>query len=254
MAEELQPFTSAGKQYLASLTAWLQDVRLVSEAVTRLSSDYEQQGKVAFSSESWPKQKAAQHSLKPFTIKPVELAQRMDGLLKTTWSTQFVFLESLWEEYLQELITELRHKDASVFEPFCEREFMAEVVRDVLVDHVVTIDDIKDEVATRFATGITRDSWHAQWKQLCRLEIGLSDKDSKHQWFSHLDEYFEMRNCIVHRRAKVSSLLRKKSKYYADKDVVDIWPPHLDHYRHQFIACLLHIENCIRGRFGKNTV
>jgi hypothetical protein len=32
--------------------------------------------------------------------------------------------------------------------------------------------------------------------------------------------------------------------------VIEIWPPHLDHYRHQFIACLLHMENKIGSRFG----
>lgn len=47
MAEK--PFTKAGATYLEALTNWLQDTRLMSEAVYRLFKDYEHDGKIAFS-------------------------------------------------------------------------------------------------------------------------------------------------------------------------------------------------------------
>lgn len=174
----------------------------------------------------------------------------MHDLLKTLWATRFVFLETLWEEYLEELVKELRHSDAAIFEPFCERDFMADIVRDVLTNRLDTVEVIKDEVAARFATGITRQSWEQQWNQLARLKVGLSKADHEEPWFKCLDEYFEMRNCIIHRQGQVSPLLRQKSAWYktADRDGVEIWPPQLDFYRHQFIACLMHMEGKIKAK------
>jgi len=243
--------TDAGKRFRDDLTAWLQDTRLMSEAVHRLFGDYEKDGTVRFDRRSWPKPRKSD-KLGDFRIKPVQLGLRMDALLKNLWSTRFVFLEALWEEYLQDLVKELRHKDASIFEPFCEREFMADVVRDVLVDRVASVDEIKDEVAARFATGITRRPWSDQWKQLRKLQIGLSEDDQHLEWFSELDVYFEMRNCVIHRQGRVSALLLSKSQYFRDNDIetIEIWPPHLDHYRHQFLSCLWHIEEKIGAKFA----
>lgn len=244
------PVTKAGKAYSEALTEWLQDTRLMSEAVYRLSKDYEARGNVHFDSQSWPKRRVTD-DLPPFQIKPIPLGQRMQELLTNLWRDRFVFLESLWEEYLQDLVTELRHKDAKLFEPFCEREFMADIVRDVLTDKMATVDEIKSEAAARFAAGLTRLPFEQQWKQLLRLEIGLSDKDKEMHWFGHLDCYFEMRNCIIHRQSRVSPLLHKKTAYYKERDLdtVDVWPPHLDFYRHQFIACLLFLEGKISAKF-----
>jgi hypothetical protein len=221
----------------------------MSEAILRLSNDYQNDGTVRFNTDSWPKPKAQQLPLSDFSMKPVVLAQRMDTLLKSLWATRFVFLETLWEEYLQELVQELRHQDAMIFEPFCQRDFMAEVVRSVLTGGIGSIDEVKNEIATRFATGITRESWDIQWKQLGRLQIGITDKDATLPWFDKLATYFEMRNCIVHLQGRVSQSLRKRDSFYDDKNQVDVWPPHLDFFRHQFIACLLHIEGKIEARF-----
>jgi hypothetical protein len=245
------PVTEAGKAYLEALTAWLQDTRLMSEAVFRLKADFEKEGRVPFDVKSWPKRKTSDE-LTPFQIKPVALAQRMDSLLANVWRNRFVFLETLWEEYLETLVTELRHKDAKLFEPFCERDFVADIVREVLTDRLNSIDEIKDEVASRFAAGLTRRPWEEQWKQLSRLEVGLSEKDNQLAWFSQLDVYFEMRNCIIHRQCRISPALRRKDAYYSDpaREFLEIWPPHLDHHRHQFIDCLLHIEGKIAARYG----
>jgi hypothetical protein len=249
------PFTTAGQEYLAALTEWLQDTRLMSEAVYRLYNDYNKTSKVVFSPASWPKPPKKQEGLPPlkeFTMSPTTLSERTAELLKNLWSTRFVFLETLWEEYLEELVKELRHKDTKLFEPFCEKEFMAEIVRDVITERLVSVEEIKDEVATRFAAGLTRQPWEEQWKQLRRLNIGLSEKGDGLAWFSKLDLYFEMRNCIIHRHGKVSPALKRKDAYVAAKgmDSLELWPNHLDFYRHQFIDCLLHIEERIRAKYS----
>lgn len=246
-----KPYTKTGQAFLDSLTAWLQDTRLVSEAVFRLNSDYQHKGTITFVNESWPKGKSG-YELKEFKIDPVPLGKRMHELLETTWSAQFVFLESLWEEYLQELVKELRLKDAKIFEPFCEKDFMANIVREALSDNLTSIDEIKDEAATRFAAGLTRQPWDEQWKQLQRLEIGLSPENQQLQWYKDLDVYFEVRNCIIHRKGKVSPLLNKKTDFYKKNGLTDIsiWPPQLDYYRHQFIQCLFFIEEKIEAKFA----
>ncbi len=247
-------YTVAGKRYLSALTEWLQDTRLMSEAVNRLCDDYHKTGSIVFSPLSWPKPPKKREGLPPltgFTIDAAHLRERATDLLKNLWSTRFVFLETLWEEYLEELVKELRHKDAKLFEPFCEKEFMADIVRDVITNRLVSVEEIKDEVAARFAAGLTRQAWEDQWKQLRRLEIGLSEKDRSFDWFSRLDIYFEMRNCIIHRRGKVSPALRRKDSYLAEKgsDLVNVGPSHLDFYRSQFMNCLKHIEERIRARY-----
>jgi hypothetical protein len=213
----------------------------MSEAVFRLYADFNKSKDVIFSPASWPKpdkKQAGVPSLNEFKIVPVTLGERVKGLLKNLWSTRFVFLETLWEQYLEELVKELRHKDTKLFEPFCEKQFMADIVRDVITDRLASFDEIKDEVAARFAAGLTRQPWEDQWKQLRRLEIGLNEKDEGLAWFSELDIYFEVRNCIIHRRGKISPALKKKSGYWSDKAQIDLWPAHLDFYRHQFIALL----------------
>lgn len=198
-----------------------------------------------------PKPQKGEPSLQAFEIKPVPLAQRIDGLLKALWRSRFIFLETLWEEYLQDLVLELRHKDASVFEPFCEQKFMAGVVRDVLSGKLESIDEIKDESAARFAAGITRQSWSEQWGQLSRLEIGLTKDDSSLIWFKDIDVYFEMRNCVIHRQGRVSSLLHQKTDYYKKKEAqeIEIWPQHLDFYRRRFVDCVGYIEGKIEAKF-----
>lgn len=247
-----KPFTESGKKYLDNLTAWFQDTRLMSEAIFRLYGNFQKDGTIRFDEKSWPKGNKQKLTLSNFSITPVVLSQRMDGLLKNLWATRFVFLESLWEEYLQELVQELRHQDASIFEPFCERDYMAEVIRNVLTGNITSIDDVKDEIATRFATRITRGSWNDQWKQLRRLQIGLSDKDVSEAWYNKLAAYFEMRNCIIHLRGRISQTLHKVEPYYEKKDRLEVWPPQLDFYRHQFIDCLMHIESKIETNHKVN--
>jgi hypothetical protein len=249
---EINQFTEAGTKFNASLTAWLQDTRLMSEAVFQLEESYKKTGTVSFAEKSWPKSKKGDFELPKFEIKPIPLAHRMDVLLQTLWRSQFVFLEAMWEEYLQDLVLELRHKDASIFEPFCEQQFMAGIVREVLSGQLNSVEEIKDEAAARFAAGITRKPWKEQWQQLVRLEVGLPKDGDGLLWFPQLDTYFEMRNCLIHRQGRVSSLLNQKTDYYTKsaKEVIDIWPQHLDFYRSQFINCLKFIEGKIAQKYA----
>src|SRR2546422_672216 len=110
--------TQAGTAYREALTVWLQETRLMSEAIFRLYDDYQRDGHIHFAQGSWPKRGSKSDQVKEFVISPPQLGLRMYVLLKRLWSTRFVFLESMWEEYLQELVKELRHQDASIFEPF----------------------------------------------------------------------------------------------------------------------------------------
>ena len=248
-------FTEAGKAFGNSMTEWLQDTRLLSEAVHRLYSHHRETGDVDFSDASWPKPKKTDRPLNKFKINPGPLALRMENLLKSLWSSQFIFLETLWEEYLQALVLELRHKDASIFEPFCEQKFMAGIVRDVLSGELNHIDEIKDEAAARFAAGITRQPWKDQWAQLTRLEVGLTKNDERLPWFKDLDEYFEMRNCIIHRNTRVSQLLKEKSEYFNSKNIeyIMIFPQHLDYHRGKFLECVAHIETKIEAKHKATT-
>ncbi len=223
----------------------------MSEAVYRLIQSYNSEDKFQFASESWPKPKSGEPKLSEFNILPKVLPKRIDQLLGRLWSSQFIFLESLWEEYLQNLLLELRHKDARIFEPFCDKEFMAGIVRSVLADELQSTDDIKDEAAARFAAGITRLQWSEQWAQLTRLNIGLSKTQETLAWFRGLDIFFEMRNCIVHRQGRVSTLLNQKTDFYQNRGFTEVLisPSHLDHYRWLFIECLILIESKIEKKY-----
>jgi hypothetical protein len=248
----LETYTEAGERYRQSLTEWLQDTRLMSEAIFQLYQSYKNEGKVNFNPSSWPKRGRENTEAIDFQISPVDLGIRMSGLLKDLWANRFIFLETLWEEYLQQLVLELRLKDASIFSPFCEQSFMAEVIQDVLLDKLQSIDEVKDEVAARFAAGITRKSWDKQWDQLKRLEIGLTNSEKTESWWTDLDIYFEVRNCIIHRQGSVSPLLNLKTSYYTERniEIIEVWPQSLDHNRHQFVSCLQCIESKIKSKFS----
>jgi hypothetical protein len=243
--------TKAGTKFSDASTTWLQDTRLMSEAVFRLYTDYQKDRRIVFSAPSWPKPEKGEFPLPTFEIRPMPLAQRIEDLLKSLWRAQFVFLESIWEEYLQDLVLELRSHDVSIFEPYCEQKFMASLVRDVLAGKLGSLEEIKDEAAARFAAGITRQAWAEQWNQLSRLGVGLTKAQEVESWYLHLDTYFEMRNCLIHRGSRVSSLLHQKTDYYKAKklEVIEIWPQHLDFYRGQFLRCVTLIEEKIKARY-----
>ena len=52
----------------------------------------------------------------------------------------FKFASRVHSHQLEELVKELRHKDAKIFEPFCDKDFMAEIVHDVITDRLVPLE------------------------------------------------------------------------------------------------------------------
>jgi len=123
-------------------------------------------------------------------------------------------------------------------------------MKDLISDKFADLHEVHQAAAERFAAGLTRVDWNKQWKQLKQLNIGLSPDDSGEAWYRNLDVYFEMRNCIVHRGAKISPLLKTKSDYYRDSEnpEIEIYPGHLDFYRGNFIDCLAFIEGKIKAK------
>src|SRR2546429_402977 len=122
-------YTQAAGAYGKALTEGLKGIRLIGGAGFGLKGVFWEKKSVAFSPSSWPKAKKenGEFPLSPFEIKPLALNLRTKGLLKALWMSRFIFLEVLWEEYLQDVVLELRGIDVTIFEPFCERKFMTDV-------------------------------------------------------------------------------------------------------------------------------
>ena len=51
--------------------------------------------------------------------------------------------------------------------------------------------------------------------------------------------------------APFSSLLHQKTDYFSKQtlDEIEIWPQHLDFYRHHFLECVSYIESKIQAKF-----
>lgn len=241
-------YTNSSKQFGKSVTGWLQDTRLLSEAVYRLNQEHNQT-RIALTQDAWPKQKAS-GGAKPaeFTMTPKDLATRMDTLDRNLWAAQFIFLESLWEEYIQGLLLELGRNKPTILRDFVGKDYMSHLVEDALAGSFADLDELTDAAVTRFASAITRESFGRQWRQLERLGIGLNSKAQNEKWYENLDVYFEMRNCIVHRRGRISTTLNQLTPYYKDKGFseIRITPDHLDFYRGQFLECINYIENHVK--------
>ena len=243
------PMTDAGNLFLDALTGWLQDVRFAGEAIYRLSEEYRAAKSVSFSPAAWPPP-AGQTADTEFTVSEPHLSNLVDRALRVHWETRFVFLETLWEEYLQNLILEIRVKNVTVFEEFSTRDFMVDLMRQIISDKWASVDDIKIEVASRFAAELTHKSWEHQWKDLARLSIGIGKKPPESDWYKELESYFEMRNCIIHRNGRASARLREVNPYYADHEFVNIFPTHLGHYRHAFIQAVIFIDTSVLGKLN----
>lgn len=247
-------YTNAANQYKSAITKWLQQTRLLSEAAYRLNSSYKTDNGIAFSEESWQKMKKEEIKTTAFTMNGDDLKQAMEELTLGLWSAQFALLETLWEEYLENLILELGGGKPDLLKPFVDKEYMAELVSDAVSNKFSTIDELRFEAAIRLASVITRQPFEKQWNHLKRLGIGLPDA-AKETWFTELDVYFEMRNCIIHRNGRVSESLNTKTKYYKENNYsyVQIHPTHLEYYRWKFLDCIKVIETAINGYFNAQT-
>lgn len=255
---QYRTYTDAGSALRVVLTTWLQETRVLSQAAVDLQNNYKSSGRLRLTKGSWVTMASRKRTplwddslsdeASTFTLTAGQEREVVCDLLTTLHASRLILLETLWEEYLQNLVFELEHKKPELFTPFVEKEFMSQIVHEVLVGSLLTVDEIKDEVASRFSAGITRLPWKEQWKHLCRLGFGLKDA-SEEGFYQALTEYFEIRNCLVHRNGRPSRTLKEINAYWNGKQVVVVRPDHLQFYREAFFQCLFHIESRIEGYF-----
>jgi len=241
-------YTQAAEGYFRDLTQWLQDTRLMSEAVFRLEQDYQETGAIDLDPEVWSKKKHGTIEPTEFRICPSVLSQRMKSLHLRMWSSRFVFLETLWEEYLRGLIYEVHQSDTELLVRFRDRLHKDDSVKNILAPLTGTPEEIGEQASSLLARWLPGQPWKKQWNKLIQLGIGLDDGAKSEQWYTELNTYFLIRNCIVHTGGQTSPELRKCSEFFSHYARIHIWPNHLDHYRGCFKSCVLHIES----RFGAN--
>lgn len=238
--------SDSAKECWYILNDWLQDTRLSNEAIYRLVKDGNYCNGVTFSCEAWPKAKGTQS----FSMKPKQLQERLKLLQENYWYGQFVFLESIWEGYLENLFLEIAKKLPEVLNDFCISSPSPDVMI-ALFDKSADVKDLRQQAAEFFASQLTRMSWSVQWKQLEKLSIGLSaSKCQKEKWWKKLDIYFEMRNCIIHRQRYASSSLREKDPKTQDK--IRLTPDELEYFRIQFLNAVTEIDRALIGRLSKS--
>ena len=250
-------YTKAGKHFSNLMTRWLQDTRLVAEACYRQSAKYDENpDSVTVTHDSWKKRSrvATDGPLTPkdFSLTEPAKGEHIHALLNQMLASQFILLETLWEAYLSELSIELSTTSPELFKDCLGTTYMQDALSDVLTGKTSSLQDVRADVGRRFAACITRKPWSEQWKDLSKLGIGLNAKDLSQSWYSPMDEYFEMRNLIVHARGKVSDRLRKLDSTYASYKVVKIYPCHIDFFRKQFLSCIGYIEIKIKSRFNSD--
>jgi len=249
--------TKAGKHFSNLITRWLQDTRLVAEACYQQSAKYDKDpDSVTVSHDSWKKciqvQKEGPLTPKEFSLTEPEKGKRIHSLLNQMLASQFIFLETLWETYLSELSIELSTVSPELFKDCLGTAYIQDALNDMLIGKTSSLQEVRADVGRRFAACITRKPWSEQWRDLSRLGIGLNTKDEAQSWYGPMDEYFEMRNLIVHARGKVSDRLRKLDATYVSYKSVKIYPWHIDFFRKQFLSCIGYIETKIKARIDSN--
>lgn len=237
--------SGSAKECWYRLNDWLQDTRLSNEAIYRLVKDGNDHNDVKFSCEAWPKSKGNPS----FSMKPKQLQERLKLLQENYWYSQFVFLESIWEGYLECLFREIAEKLPEVLNDFCISSPSPGVMI-ALLNKSADVKELRQQAAEFFASQLTRMSWSVQWKQLEKLSIGLSaSKCQREKWWKKLDIYFEMRNCIIHRQCNASSSLREKDPKTQDK--IHLTPDELEFFRIQFLNALTEIDRALIGRLRR---
>lgn len=237
--------TDSGLECFYILNDWLQDAHLSSEAIYRIVQEGTKNQEIKFSPEAWPTQKTS-----VFSMKPKQLVERLNILQQNYWNNQFVFLETIWEGYLENLIRELAKKLPSVLNELCNKYPSPNVMSTVLTSSS-NIEELQEQVAEWFASQITRLPWSEQWKQLEKLNIGLPTKCQKERWWIKLDIYFEMRNCIIHRQCRASTSLRDKDSKIMDP--IRLTPSELEFFRIQFLNAVSTIDHALIGRLRSPT-
>jgi hypothetical protein len=248
-------YSIAGKHFGKLMTEWLQDTRVVAEACYRLRQAYDRDPtSIVIRGDSWKKRKFDYDTLNP--TKEFSLLEPMKKgcihrLLDKMLSSQFIILDTLWETYLSELSVELNTVSPDLFKDCLDSQYIQGALGDALIGNLTSMDDLRRDVGKRFASMITRKSWNDQWKDLQKLGVGLSYSSDKSQaWYGEMEEYFEMRNLIVHARGRVSDRLKELNPKYNKYSRVIIYPQHIDFFRKQFLSCVGFIEEKLKARIS----
>lgn len=249
------PTTESTKSFFARQTDWLQDTRLMAEAVYRLRLSRKSGDFTEFNPRAWPTKKQ-DSSTASFVMSDSEIDKHLNDLLVTLLGSRFVFLETIWETYLSDLVVELSHESGSFFEDaLTDKAVPGELVKRALTGKYQNISDLQSDIGVIFAERTTRSPFHDQWKRMQRLVCALGNDAPKEQWFTDLEVYFCMRNCVIHRECRVSVELAEKSEFFKGQigKKFQVLPGHLGYYRRAFIACVAYIEGKVQGYLRAQT-
>jgi hypothetical protein len=178
-------------------------------------------------------------------MQPKALNERLSNLQQALWVSRFVFLETVWEQYLLDLVKELAQSKPTWLEAFSKKDLnlLPEVLR------ATDLNELHQIAAIRIAENITRQSWSDQWASLTGLNVGLSRDQRTERWWQKLDVYFEMRNCFIHRAGQPSSDLLRKDPLLTNA-AMKLEPDGMDFFRLQFLECVKTIERAVHGRLN----
>jgi hypothetical protein len=240
----------ATRYFLQRQTDWLQDSRLMSEAIFALNKQHSVEPFRAFHKGAWPRRNSAPNDPQIFQMAAAEVDSHLSDLSFKLWESRFIFLETLWESYLADLVTELSHTSASFFEDAMKDTSIApEIIRYALTGKYGDLSELRLDVSVVFSERTTRASFTEQWKKLRMLLKALPADVSAEKWYGDLEVYFCMRNCVIHRRSRVSHELAARSSFYENmiNREFRIYAGHLDYYRHAFIGCVSYIDQKLSG-------
>ena len=231
-----------------ALMEWAKDARLYSEAIVRLANQVtESPHPFEISREAW-----SLGADDKFRIPEKGMKSQLSQLLKKSWRSQFILLESIWEIFLERLYVELSEKLPQALEDLCRQSPPDFLLKSILAAPPSRLDDIRMQTVEWLARNLTRKSWAEQWVELQRLNIGLSEKQKKETWWQKLDIYFEMRNCLVHRNGRPSDQLVAKDptiqKQLDEIGNILLNPRQLQFFWIQFQNAVTAIDKSFSGR------
>lgn len=245
--ETYQLQTDSGREFDFVIRDWLQDTHLSSEAIYRITREGLDKKEISFSPDSWPK---SEHD--NFSMKPKQLIERLEKLQQNYWNNQFVFLETIWEGYLENLIREIAKKLPEVLEDLCRKHPSPEVMNGVLTKST-DLGELQEIVVEWLSSQFTRQPWADQWKAIEKLNIGIpANKFQRERWWVKLDIYFEMRNCIIHRQCRASISLRLKDSKIGG--VINLKPRELEFFQIQFRNAVSEIDKALGGRLNSKNL
>lgn len=249
--KQYQYLTRSARECFHSLQEWAQDARLYSEAIYRLKKDISgSKQPLIVSKDAWNLGKKDSYKLNAITV------ARVEQLRQKNWRSQFVLLEGIWEVYLEMLYVELSEKFPVALQEVCKQAPPEFLLSTLLSTDGASLEDVRRRTVEWLASNVTRKPWSDQWGELQRLGIGLNQKHRDESWWSKLDIYFEMRNCIIHRNGRPSELLRKKdpgiSSQLDSDGSISLNPRQLQFFWIQFLNAITTIDKSLSGRLNQN--